>query len=495
MENITLDKYQKKVIKNNSKNLLVIAGAGSGKTLTLVYKIKHLIKNHIKPEEILCITFTKAAAISLQNKLKQENIHINVKTFHSLGYNIIKNSKPVSIIKEEILDNLITQKLKKYPNLIKLIPATFIEIGKGNVQIIKNNLLQNSPYLYKLKDTIKTFINLFKASNYNLNQFKTFYKINKKENLIKTQNRHKLFLNLVKTIYLEYEEYLNYTNQIDFHDMINKATKVVNKEGIYPYKYIIIDEYQDTSLNKCQLIKAIQNKTNAKLIAVGDDWQSIYQFAGSNLDIFLNFKKYFPHTKIIKLKKTYRNSQELLKVAKKFIMQNKKQINKKLHAIKRETKPIIICYYNQNIINTWAKIIKPLKNNTLILGRNKNDINKIPYLNKNMEYMTVHKSKGLEADNVIVVNLENTITGFPCKVKNSEYLKYVTKSSDNYDEERRLFYVALTRTKNKIILLVNKKKPSIFIDEILKQSKKYIKIIDITGEIMYNEIPCLSQNN
>ena len=71
--------------------------------------------------------------------------------------------------------------------------------------------------------------------------------------------------------------------------MINKATKVVNKEGIYPYKYIIIDEYQDTSLNKCQLIKAIQNKTNAKLIAVGDDWQSIYQFAGSNLDIFLNF--------------------------------------------------------------------------------------------------------------------------------------------------------------------------------------------------------------
>ena len=121
MENITLDKYQKKVIKNNSKNLLVIAGAGSGKTLTLVYKIKHLIKNHIKPEEILCITFTKAAAISLQNKLKQENIHINVKTFHSLGYNIIKNSKPVSIIKEEFLDNLITQKLKKYPNLIKML--------------------------------------------------------------------------------------------------------------------------------------------------------------------------------------------------------------------------------------------------------------------------------------------------------------------------------------------------------------------------------------
>ena len=90
--------------------------------------------------------------------------------------------------------------------------------------------------------------------------------------------------------------------------MINKATNIVNKEGIYPYKYIIIDEYQDTSLNKCLLIKAIQNKTNASLIAVGDDWQSIYRFTGSNLEIFTNFKDYFPKAKILKLKNTYRNN-------------------------------------------------------------------------------------------------------------------------------------------------------------------------------------------
>ena len=84
--------------------------------------------------------------------------------------------------------------------------------------------------------------------------------------------------------------------------MINKATNIINKGGIYPYKYIIIDEYQDTSLNKCVLIKAIQNKTNASLMAVGDDWQSIYRFTGSNLKIFTDFKNYFPNAKILKLK-------------------------------------------------------------------------------------------------------------------------------------------------------------------------------------------------
>ena len=93
MEKIKLDRYQQKVIKNKSKNLLVIAGAGCGKTLTIIYKIKYLIKKHIMPEEILCITFTKSAAAELQNKLKKENIYIKVKTFHSLGYEIIKNNK------------------------------------------------------------------------------------------------------------------------------------------------------------------------------------------------------------------------------------------------------------------------------------------------------------------------------------------------------------------------------------------------------------------
>ena len=330
MGKIKLDKYQKKVIKNKSKNLLVVAGAGSGKTLTIVHKIKKLIIDGVDPLDILCITFTKAAANSLHSKLLKENINLTVKTFHSLGYQIVKSNRSVSLIEENKLDNIIINELNKYPKLNLLINADFIEIGRGNVDKIKNEIIKQTKYIDYLKETIKTFINLFKSNNYSQSSFNSFHKENKKQNHYHKQYRHKEFLKLVKKIYLKYEMYLEETNQIDFHDMINKASNIVKKEGIYPYKYIIIDEYQDTSLNKCELIKNIQEKTGASLIAVGDDWQSIYKFTGSNLEIFTNFKKYFPKAKIIKLKKTYRNSKELIKLSKKFIMKNPYQINKNI---------------------------------------------------------------------------------------------------------------------------------------------------------------------
>ena len=255
--------------------------------------------------------------------------------------------------------------------------------------------------------------------------------------------------------------------------MINKSIDIIKEKGIYNYKYIIIDEYQDISLVKCELIKTIKQKTNSKLLAVGDDFQSIYRFTGTNIKTFINFKDYFPNAQIFKLKKTYRNSEELLEIANKFILKNKRQINKKLWSEKHQKNPIYIYYYNQNQKEVLEKIIKKSKN-FLILGRNNNDIKNIKY-----KAMTVHKSKGLEADNVIILNLEDKVTGFPNKITNDRVLKYVLDDEDEYpyEEERRLFYVALTRTKNSNYLLVNIEKPSIFVQELLKDNKN-IKIMN-----------------
>ncbi len=478
MEKISLDKYQKKVIKNKSKNLLVIAGAGSGKTLTIIYKIKSLIQKGISPSQILCITYTKAAALSLEEKLRRENIDIKVKTFHSLGYQIIKQSQNNNLIHSCYLDNLIMEYLNNYKNLSKLIQVPFIELGKGSFKILKNNILKQTIYIKYLKENIKTFISLFKSNNYKLPSFDNFIKINNKINTSQTKIRHKQFLKLVKKIYIKYEKHLNETKQIDFHDMINKAIDIVTTEGFKPLKYIIVDEYQDTSLNKCLLIKAIQNQTNAKLLAVGDDWQSIYRFTGSNLQIFTDFKKYFPFAKILKLKKTYRNSSELLKVTRQFIMKNPYQIDKKMRSNKKSPLPISIYYYKESLNQIWPAIVQELNTPTFILGRNNNDVNIIPYIPSNMQYMTIHKSKGLEANNVILINLENSLMGFPSKIKDSDYLKYVIPKEDNYTfaEERRLFYVALTRTKNRLILLVNEDNPSHFVTELIKDSSKFIEI-------------------
>ena len=217
-------------------------------------------------------------------------------------------------------------------------------------------------------------------------------------------------------------------------------------------------------------------------MVVGDDWQSIYSFTGSNLEIFTNFKKMFPNSKIIKLKNTYRNSKELIKITEKFINKNRKQIKKKLKSKKSIKHAINIYYYDQDIKEVLNKIIKENKNEKLIiLGRNNKDINKIPEEHKN-KYMTIHKSKGLESENTIIINLENKYDSLPSKITDSEFLKYVKSNIDNYPyaEERRLFYVALTRTKNKNFLIVKRDNPSVFIKELIKNNniKIYNNIIE-----------------
>ena len=456
--NYTLDKYQTKIIKSNRKIIQVIAGAGSGKTLTLTEKIKYLIQRGMNPNEILCITFTKAAALSLQNKLEKENIKIKVHTFHSLSYNLIKNHYPNNLVNINVLNEIIEKHLEK------------ININDYTYQT-KNNSKNN------LKETINRFITLFKGNNYNKEKFKEFSKINKETNDYYKYSKHNNFLKLTKKIYLDYQKYLIKNNNIDFSDMINLGINVINKYGIYPYKYIIIDEYQDISKNKCELIKEIIKKTNAKLLVVGDDWQSIYSFTGSNLEVFTNFKKYFPGAKRYYLKNTYRNSKQLLNITSKFIKQNPNQLSKKLLSIKENNKPIKIYYYKDNINKTLTHIIEKLKDKeTLILGRNNKD--EIKNLPKNVKFLTIHKSKGLEADNVIIINLTDENNSLPSKQIVNEFLKYVVQIKDDYpfSEERRLFYVALTRTKNDVYLLVPENNPSIFVEELINKHKNKIEI-------------------
>ena len=479
VNNKKLDKYQKKVVKSKAKNLLVVAGAGSGKTFTIVAKIKKLIIEGTLPEEILCISFTRDSAKSLEEKLKEENIFIKVKTFHSLGYEIIKKHKNVNLISDNLLENIIEKKLKKEKHLKEIANAKFIRLGYPDpiFNKIENNIILNSKSKERLKEITKTFINLYKSNNHKTKDFKEFEKLNDKKHIYDQKKRHNYFIKLIKSIIIEYEKELKKHHQIDYHDMINKSIEIVKKIDIEKYKYIIIDEYQDTSLNKNNLIKEIQKKSGAKLLAVGDDWQSIYSFTGSNLEIFTNFNKVFPNAKIIKLKKTYRNSKELLKITRKFICKNKKQIYKRLTSKKSNKNPIYIYYYKNNIKEIWNEIVKKTENqNSLILGRNNKDLYKIPYIPPEMQFLTIHKSKGLESENTIIINLEDNYDSLPSKINDSEYLMYVKPKSNDYKyaEERRLFYVALTRCKNNNYLLVKKESPSIFIDEMKKIGKNNI---------------------
>ena len=452
----SLDNEQEKVCLCNKENVLVIAGAGSGKSLTIIGKIKYLIEyRKIKSNEILCITFTNAAAKTLEDKINNYyNYGIKVYTFHKLSLEII--NKKVNIVSDYLLKYITDEYFYILDSNLKLKVKTIL----GLIDYPYTYILK-SKELYNFKKLIITFINLFKTNNYNIAYF---LKIKKYKNIIR----------IIIDIYLLYEEELKSTNSLDFNDMIKQAIEKTEKNLIKDIKYIIVDEYQDTSYVRYLLIKSIKEKTKAKLLCVGDDYQSIYRFTGCSLDIFIKFKKYFKHSKILKISNTYRNSQELIDVAGYFIQKNKKQMYKKLKSNKHINKPIKIMYGND-----LDKLLKKVKeNNILILGRNNFDINKYNFnSNKNIRYMTIHKSKGLEEDAVVIINLKDDILGIPSKIKDNKILNYVNKYKQEYpyDEERRLFYVAMTRTRGNLYLLVDKNSPSIFIKELVRRYKNHIE--------------------
>jgi len=472
-----LDHNQKVAIIKDPNNLLIVAGAGSGKTLTIIGKIIYLLHKKIKPSEILCLSFTNMAAQSLKNKLKENNIEMDVLTFHKLGINILKSHGYKVSINTCLLENIIEKNLI-YSEMKKFLKTNFITVDKYGDEITNDNILTKEMFIYTEEyksyyNLFLSFINLFKSNNFNIKAFNTFIK--------KAPYKNRLILIYIRKIYKEYEDNLNFNNEIDFNDMVNKAIYLVNSKGIKNYKYIIIDEFQDTSLSKINLIKAIQKKTKAKIVAVGDDWQSIYRFSGCDINNFLKFKNYFSYSEEVIIKNTYRNSKELLKISSSFIMKNKNQIRKKLNSFKVNKKPVKIYYYENDYENKLFEVVNKIKGEKLVLGRNNKDIRKSMSIlkgRKDIKIMTVHKSKGLEADNVILVGLDDSILGFPNKIIQNNILKYVLSDKDNYpyEEERRLFYVALTRTKNDVYLLVNKNNPSIFVKELLKDYSNYIKI-------------------
>lgn len=502
MDNIKINGYsldfqQHAIVLDKSKYLLVVAGAGSGKTFTILGKIYYLVNYlHIKPSEILCISFTRAAANSLKEKIEKEfSLNMPVYTFHKLSIEILKeNNISFTITSSDMLDNIIHEffsiKVLDYPHFMKMILNYFGVRKYRNIDKYYHKFYQdNYEKIKMLERLLSTFIHLFKCNGFSLKDFSLFLKKIRRTIFYSTYNHEKAFLILALNIYIQYEEYLKENIEIDFDDMIIKAIKLVDKNGIKrKWRYIIIDEYQDTSFIRFNLIKAILAKTDASLMVVGDDFQSIYRFTGCDLALFLNFTDYFKDAKIMKIENTYRNSQELIKIAGDFVMKNKKQIHKDLHSNKHLANPVKIIYYD-DICKEFKKLVKEIYECShkpiLILGRNNKDINMVvdkeiklksdgtiiylEYPNIPIYYMTSHKSKGLEEENVIIINLEDKLLGFPSQIKDDSILRLVSKSFDRYpySEERRLFYVALTRTKNYVYLLVPKKRQSVFIKELI----------------------------
>ena len=350
-------------------------------------------------------------------------------------------------------------------------------------------------YINKLVWFMINFIEQYKTCGYDEGGFKIL--------MDKTDNvRNQLFLNIAEQVYNQYQKALKKRNQIDFSDMINDANTLLDmmekQGGVLTYKYIIIDEFQDIARQRFNLTKRLSNITKAKVVAVGDDWQSIYAFAGSDITLFTRFLELMGSGTELKITHTYRNSQELINIAGDFIQKNSAQIKKTLISPKHLTDPIKLEFYNDKNY-TWKNLAEAVNTaigkilneygedkSILLLGRYNFDLDQLKntgefeelrsghikskkYPKSHLTFMTVHSSKGLGYDNVIILNMLESRFGFPCQIEDDPIMKMVIHedASTPFAEERRLFYVALTRTKNRIYIIAPLYRPSRFLVELI----------------------------
>lgn len=395
-------------------------------------------------------------------------------------------------------------------DLIKHLEKELIKAGitfdtKNDIEIYKK-IAKNAEekYFNKFITLICAFISRFKVNNYSPSKFDE-WKINLNN---KKEERTKLFVDICYQCYLSYCRALKDNHCIDFEDMINNASNVLDKfikEGInIEYDYILVDEYQDISLQRFDLCEKLSQASKAKIIAVGDDWQSIFRFSGAKIDLFTKFEERMGYANVLKITKTYRNSQELIDIAGGFVMSNEEQIKKNLKSNKRMKDPVILMSYDDSydkeknekgpfynlgeaIEKSLEQIVKEhgINKSVLLIGRygfDGRNLSKLDdffdyqngrvvskkYPDLNISFLTAHSSKGLGYDNVIIINGKDDILGFPSKIEDDPVMKLVIKEDEKIDfaEERRLFYVALTRTKNRVYIVTPQLKPSKFILEI-----------------------------
>jgi DNA helicase-4 len=295
---------------------------------------------------------------------------------------------------------------------------------------------------------------------------------------------------VVEPIYKYYASTLEQRKEIDFTDALLQAAKLLEQNpNTYRYKYILVDEFQDMSMDKYKFLKSLRCKNPyTKFFCVGDDWQSIYRFSGSDMGLFTNFSQYFGYTEELRIEATHRFGNPLLNKSSRFILKNPVQKEKNLIADElRETQLDFVAIYDEvqwktEIHDIIQKI--PANESVNIIARYKHNLFSLyPELegqdkagrrsyelrieNHKIRCMTVHSAKGLEADHVILINCDGGIYGFPSLVEDDPLLAYLLSGEDEYEysEERRTFYVAITRAKKRSIVLYDATNPSVFVSE------------------------------
>lgn len=400
-----------------------------------------------------------------------------------------------------------------------LISTTFHEFITGSIFRKLEQELKSRGQIFRSRSFAEINSQAQSIHEYDANELYVSFLSHYKSNQVNISNllarpslslRENLFLQLFSKVYQKYDDLLKVRKECDFDDLLIESTQLINKNKYKsPFKLIIVDEFQDTSQARARLILSLLNQVpEAKLFCVGDDWQAIYRFAGSDISIFTNFQEFFGYTKQTQLTQTFRSNQGIVNVASGFIQKNKSQLQKVVNAADKTSSKVVEINFltkAQEIHEYLMKTIMEINNansgldkkkSIYILARyrhHKPNLESVrPFLrNCSVEFKTIHSSKGLQADYVILLGLNTGSSAFPSEKEDDPLINLVLPQPETYSyaEERRLFYVALTRAKEKVFLIGERN--SVFLEEVIKDPslKEFIHIPQDESKSVNHDIP------
>ncbi len=383
------------------KALQVIAGAGSGKTTTLIATVIRYAECNGDTKNICLITFTKKAAQEMKERLDKQSISVGfVGTMHSLAYQIIAKSK---ILKPTIItnsDKIFRELIQKKYQELRYIPTEFL---------LSNEYIQHPQVITLMQD---------------------------------------------------YARYKEQQNLYDFEDLILKSIQLFNLNTIKsPYPIVLVDEFQDTSPSQFEFIQAMRSE---KLFVVGDDWQSIYKFRGADISIMANFTKTIEGGTRLFLTKNFRSQKKIVKLGNQVIRLSKNYIKKKLTSHYKSTQnPVCLIFHEEahrkrSLQEHWKKVAswnqknKFCVNPTILVRTNAYQRTLRKIIPEKFPIITLHSAKGLEFQDVIIWGIQD---------------KSIPHQWGDLDEEIRLLYVGITRAKSglQFVAVEEDKKNSYFL--------------------------------
>jgi len=482
VESSPLNPAQARAVVNGEHSLLVLAGAGSGKTSVLVARAGWLLaRGEAAAEQILLLAFGRKAAQEMDERIR-ERLHteeITARTFHALALHIIRQgSKKVPTISK--LENDTAARNKLFISTWRQQCSEKKAQAKGWRQwleeemawtVPEGNFWDDEKLQRRLASRLDRWVSLMRMHG---GAQAEMIASAPEEIRDRFGKRVKLMAPLLKA----WKSALKAENAVDFSGLIHQAIVILEKgRFVSPWKHILVDEFQDISPQRAALLAALRKQnSHTTLFAVGDDWQAIYRFSGAQLSLTTAFHQTFGDGDRCDLDTTYRFNNRIGEIANRFIQQNPHQLKKPLNSLTTGDKKAVTLLDDTQLDALLDKLSGYAKADERILVLARYHHLKPASLEKaatrwpklQLDFMTIHASKGQQADYVIIVGLQEGSDGFPAPARESIMEEALLPVVEDFPdaEERRLLYVALTRARHRVWLLYNKANPSCFVEDL-----------------------------